>query len=292
MKERLFVLFFRVKQIIWMFRYETLKRAIPQALFQIFVFPVWRIFGGRAVSSTGALYAWLRYIDNLIDGDLPFLKEENISEYVHERLIVAETQKPLRQEDRLFLYAIKRTPERTQEIVEAAKMILRGVSSEWERKKMKMLSSVARLSEEARLLGEGTMRSFAFISLRSPYKNALQEVPFVSKGVPQWIDWMSGTVDDLQKGIVTIPEEIAQEAGLTFEMLTNIKSWKELLSYRSIRKWFEAELGLFKNQFKEFDLRHDFEKLYGRGILPRLWKWIFYSIQNRQLRFLSKQLQS
>jgi 16S rRNA G966 N2-methylase RsmD len=292
MKERLFVLFFRIKQIVWMFRYETLKRSIPQILFQVFVFPVWRMIGGRAVSSTGALYAWLRYIDNLIDGDLPFLDEENISEYVHERLLVVETKKPFRQEDRLFLYALQRTPERAQEIVEATTMILQGIASEWERKKLKILSSFARLSEEARLLGEGTMRSFAFIFISPPYNNALHEVPFISKGTPQWIDWMSGTVDDLKKGIVTIPEEVAREAGLTFEMLTDIKSWKELLSYKSIRKWFEAEFTRFKHQFEEFDLRHDFEKLYGKGVLSRLWKWIFYDIQNRQLRFLSRQLRS
>lgn len=282
---------FQLKQMMWMLWYEPISRSVPRILFMGILFPLWRITGGRKAASAFVLYSWLRHIDNIADGDLPFLGEENILPYLDERFRAIETEKILRPEDELLVYAIKRYPFSATHVKIVAREILSGVRSEWVRKRDKVFSSLETLSEEAVYLGEGTMRAFALAFDYERYISKIGSHTFISSGIPQWLDWMSGTTSDLRKGIVTLPKEVMEQTKVSFGEIVTLKDWNELLKTAPVKQWFSVKLAEYRKAFDDFKQNGGFEDLYGASFGGRAWKKLFLYTEQKQIDFLSKQVE-
>lgn len=208
-------------------------------------------------------YTYMRYIDDVVDGDAPIPKGyENAVQYVEDKInFLKIKQNPIDSADYLFLKCIELGYKFGQDFTSESEDILNSMLFDANRYGQNIIFSKNELERHFHLLDiRGTIKATLKVFGEDPNKyNALEPLGVATRIFYNLRDYK----EDINAGLINIPQEEVQRLGINPKDLENILS-------PGVNQWFieESQKGMKLLQEHEKNLKKTPFKLLSKATLP------------------------
>lgn len=208
-------------------------------LFKLFI--VEKVIGEKGIMLVN-LYKWLKIVDDVIDGDKPLPNNTTVLEYINNK---RKLIKSLASGDHLYETVAPNNQDLLVKIFEVANKNKIFLNEElltqmdlFETEYNKIISNDCLVNtKEEMIVRAGTSDQLIIrIILKSLGVKNLEDVRlgFAEKGILQRANWLSDILEDLQRGLITIPKEDAKKYHIDVSKFKNPLFVKD----DNFKKWY------------------------------------------------------
>lgn len=236
------------------------------------------IFIGRKTGIGFSLYAWLRRLDDVVDGDALPPEGKTTEEYIKVKWDLLDWVTgcsldwggEIFREDLLLIYFMRGAQESGISCEEEIRNLWETIFWDKERREKLAISSKETLFHYAKLQDDSFLRIAAKVCGGDVGKlnGILQGIP----GLITRTDWFYDFPKDIEKGMINIPAEVIEAYGISEADLRSGYCWEIIRQKPGVLDWYRNEGKLLKEEWKSAKIAvgPNLGGIFSRKVINRL----------------------